>query len=600
MSRRNNAGDQEPQEKKKLDRKNLVKLLSLFSFIRPYRKYFIAGLVFLILSSFSTMAFPVLAGKLFDIATGKPDSIFKSIDQVALALGAILLVQSGFSYSRVYFFAQFSERAMANIRATIHHKLMQLPVPFFDTRRVGELISRITSDVSLLQDTFSISLGELVRQVINLVLGLIIILVLAPKLTLFMLSVFPVLVIGAMIFGRFIRRISKSTQDELAQANVVVEETLQSVQMVKAYTNEAYENNRYKSRLENVVNFALKAARYRGAFISFIIFALFGGIVAVMWYGATLVQQDIMSTGELLSFVFLTVFIGGSIGGLGDLYGQLQRAIGASERVLEILNAEGEPTEGVQSETGSLTGQIAFVGVKFRYPTRPEELVIKDLSFTINPGEKVALVGPSGAGKSTILQLLLRYYTPEEGQISIDGIPASDYNLKHYRQKIGIVPQEVILFGGSIRENIAYGKPGASEEEILLAAEKANALEFINTFKDGLDTLVGERGIKLSGGQRQRIAIARAILKDPAILVLDEATSALDTASENLVQEALEELMKGRTTIMIAHRLSTVRNADRILVIQEGAIIESGTHEELSALEDGTYRNLLRLQFQLV
>jgi ABC-type multidrug transport system fused ATPase/permease subunit len=466
---------------------------------------------------------------------------------------------------------------------------------FFDQRRTGELISRITADVSMLQDTFSVTLAELFRQIVTLIAGVIFLMVTTPKLTLFMLATFPVLVIIAMVFGRFIRRLSKTTQDELAGANVIVEETLQSISTVKSFVGEAYESNRYQSGLNRVVTVALKAAKYRGAFISFIIFALFGGIVAVMWYGASLVSSGEMSVGELVSFVLYTTFIGGSIAGLGDIYGQVQKAIGSSERVLEILDEKEELSSGVKKE--SFTGKITFEKIGFHYPTRPEVEVLKSLSFHVSPGEKVALAGHSGAGKSTIIQLLLRFYEPQKGEILVDDQPLSSWDLNSLRSHIGIVPQEVLLFGGSIRENISYAKPNASEEELIEAAKKANAWQFISKFPEGMDTLVGERGVKLSGGQRQRIAIARAILKDPSILVLDEATSSLDAESESLVQEALDELMKGRTTIIIAHRLATIRKVDRIYALSDGEIVEEGSHSELLAQENGFYSNLVRLQF---
>ena len=394
---------------------------------------------------------------------------------------------------------------------------------------------------------------------------------------------------------RKVREVAASTQDELAAANVIVEETLQSISTVKSFVGEAYEVNRYGKGLEKVVRVALEAAKYRGAFISFIIFALFGGIVGVMWYGASLVASGEMSVGELVSFVLYTTFIGGSIAGLGDIYSQLQKAIGSSERVVELLAEEEEAGIGVQ--IAAINGTIEFDEVGFHYPTRPEVEVLKGVSFKIQSGEKVALVGPSGAGKSTIIHLLLRFYEVAKGQIWIDGEPISHWNLASLRSKIGIVPQEVLLFGGSIRENIAYAKPTATEEEIILAAKKANAWQFISQFPEGLDTLVGERGIKLSGGQRQRVAIARAILKDPAILILDEATSSLDAESEALVQEALNELMKGRTTLIIAHRLATIRKVDRIYVLTDGKIVEEGSHQELVQDASGIYANLVRLQF---
>lgn len=582
------------EQKRKLNKQNLGKLGGIFSFLLPYKWSFFSGLIFLLFSSLTLLTFPFVAGKLIDTAQGT-SWIVGDVNSIAWILIGILAVQSIFSFFRVWLFALVSERSMRDIRQALYSRLVRLPMTFFDKRRTGELISRITADVSQLQDTFSTTLAELFRQVVTLVAGVGFLLYNTPKLTVFMLGTFPVLVLIAMVFGRFIRNLSKKTQDELAAANVIVEETLQSISTVKSFVGEAFESARYGKGLNSVVGVALTAAKYRGAFISFIIFALFGGIVAVMWYGASLVAEGSMSVGELVSFVLYTTFIGGSIAGLGDIYSQVQKAIGSSERVLEILEEEPESEHGATSDR--FEGKIEFAQVGFSYPTRPEVEVLKNVSFAVYPGEKVALAGHSGGGKSTIIQLLMRFYEVEKGKISVDGRDVNEWDLKSLRSKIGIVPQEVLLFGGSIRENIGYAKPGASEEEIILAAKKANAWQFISQFPEGLDTLVGERGVKLSGGQRQRVAIARAILKDPAILILDEATSSLDAESESLVQQALDELMKGRTTLIIAHRLATIRKVDQIYALSEGKIIEQGSHRELVQNETGFYANLVRLQF---
>jgi ABC transporter fused permease/ATP-binding protein len=584
----------EAHEKRKLNKKNLSKLGGIFRFMLPYKVPFIFGMLFLFFSSLTLLTFPFFAGKLIDTASGE-SWLVDDINLIALMLLGILLVQSIFSFFRVWLFAKVSERSMRDIRVALYRNMVQLPMTFFDKRRTGELISRITADVTLLQDTFSTTLAELFRQVITLLAGVVFLMATTPKLTLFMLATFPILIIIAMVFGKFIRKLSKETQDELAAANVIVEETLHSIMTVKSFAGEEYESSRYSKGLNKVVKVALKAAGFRGAFISFIIFALFGGIVAVMWYGASLVAEGVMSVGDLVSFVLYTTFIGGSIAGLGDIYSQIQKAIGSSERVLEILD-EAPEISTADFQKVPVSGNISFNQVRFTYPTRPEVEVLKGISFDIKAGDKVALAGHSGAGKSTIIQLLLKLYMVENGQIEVDGKNIQEWNLRQLRSNIGIVPQEVLLFGGSIRENIAYAKPEASEEEIIEAAKKANTWQFISQFPEGLDTKVGERGVKLSGGQRQRVAIARAILKDPAILILDEATSSLDAESEALVQEALDELMKNRTTIIIAHRLATIRKVDRIYVMNEGRIVEQGAHDELAIQEDGFYANLVRLQ----
>lgn len=589
---------QEPlreEDKRKVNKDSLKRLGGIFRFMLPHKWLFILGLICLVLSSATILSFPYLAGQLLDLADGKKILYFSTINQVALTLLGILLVQSLFSFMRVYSFSVTSERTLADLRQHVFQKIVWLPLTFFDNRRVGELMSRITSDVGTLQDTFTTTMAELLRQSLTLIIGTAIIFVLAPQLTVFMLLTFPVLVILALIFGKSIRKLSRKTQDKLAEANVIVEESLQSIQVVKAFTNEAFELLRFKKSLNEVVQVAVRTAKYRGFFVSFVILALFGGIVAVGWYGAWLVQNDLLSVGELFSFIIYTSFIGGSIAGLGDLYTQLQRSIGASERLLEILDQKDE-AELPSTVSAKLTGDLVFEQVNFAYPTRPEFAVLKDLNFHIRAGEKIALVGQSGSGKSTIINLLLRFYPVNDGVIKADGLNIREFSLTDYRRNIGIVPQEVILFGGTIRENIAYGNPGASDDEIRLAAKKANALEFIESFPEQFETLVGERGVKLSGGQRQRIAIARAILKNPSILILDEATSSLDSQSEYLVQQALEKLMEGRTSIIIAHRLSTIKKVDRIFVINQGQLAEMGSHAELTQVNNGLYSNLLKMQ----
>lgn len=583
------------EEKRRLDKASLRNLTGVFRFMLPYKGLFIVGLVALALSSVILLAFPRLAGELLDVASGKP-AYFETIDQVAIALLLILFVQGIFSFIRVYTFSIVSEKGMADLRQAVYQKVIWLPMTFFDSRRVGEVMSRITSDVATLQDTFSFVLAEMIRQALTLIFGIGIIFYLAPTLTGFMLITIPVLVVTALVFGKYIRKLSRKTQDKLAETNVVVEESLQSIVMVKAFTNELFELNRYTRAIREVVMVAIQSARYRGLFISFIIFALFGGIVAVGWYGASLVQSNELTVGELFSFVFYTSFIGFSIAGLGDIYTQLQRSVGASERVLEILNLDDESS--TEASPVRFQGAIEFSHVTFAYPSRKDYKVLEGLNFTVGPGEKVALVGRSGSGKSTIINLLMRLYPLDQGMIKVDGQLIEGFNLTAYRKNFGVVPQEVILFGGTIADNIRYGKPGATVEEVREAARKANALDFIESFPERFETVVGDRGIKLSGGQRQRIAIARAILKDPAILVLDEATSSLDAHSEVLVQEALEKLMEGRTSIIIAHRLSTIKKVDRIFVIQEGKLAEMGSHVELSGLDNGIYNNLLQLQLQ--
>ncbi len=595
--------------KPKVNKESLQRSLRIFKFVLPYRAKFIVGLVMLVLSSSTFMAFPWVAGKLVDAANHKavllPGGLSLNINRIALLLFVVIVFQGFFSFGRIWFFTQVSEFTVRDIRQALYAKFVQLPIPFFEQNRVGAITSRITSDVAQIQDTFSLTLAELFRQVFTLLGGITFIMLVSVKLSLFMLVTFPPIVLAAGLFGRKIRTLARTTQQELAHTNTIVEETLQAINSVKAFTNERFETERYTVSLGKVVRAALQSNMYRGGFVSFVIIGLFGGIILVLWRGATLVYTagpGHLEIGQLVSFIIYTAFIGASVAGLGELYGKVQSTLGASERILEILDETPEPTLR-EPATGlvpsQIRGDIRYEHVAFRYPTRPDVAVLQDIDFHIKSGEKIALVGPSGAGKSTIAGLLMQFYPLSGGRIVVDGHDVADYDLTSLRRHIGIVPQETLLFGGTIRENIAYGKPGASEQEIIEAAQRANTWQFISAFPEGLDTVVGDRGIKLSGGQRQRVAIARAILKNPAILILDEATSSLDSESEKLVQGALDELMQHRTSLIIAHRLSTIRKVDKILVIDGGRIVEAGSHEELSEREGGLYANLLRLQFEL-
>ena len=585
--------------KKKITRDGMKRLYRLFRFIGPQKYTFILGMAFLVLSSLTTLVFPMLIGDLLDAAT---NATLDKINRLGLILIIVFLVNAVFSYFRIYLFAVVTQKTLALLRQTTYNHLIRLPMSFFSSRRVGELNSRISADISLLQETFTTTLAQFVRQVITIVGGIALLTFISPRLTIFMLALIPVVAIVARIFGTFIRKLSKKAQTIVAESNTIVEETLQAVASVKAFANEAFEILRYKKKTDEVIQVSLKGAKWRGLFVSFIVFALFGSIIGVIWYGVYLINQGAgLSTGDLLKFVLYSVFIGGSISGVADLYSDIQKSIGATENLLDILDETTEPLSMKIIERSEMfSGDVSFRNVSFSYPSRKDVIVLKNITFEARHGEQLALVGPSGAGKSTISALLLRFYDPSGGQIMIDGKDAREYDLTALRGNMAIVPQEVLLFGGTIRENIEYGKPGASKEDIVLAAEHANAMEFINKFPEGLETLVGERGVQLSGGQRQRIAIARAILKNPSILILDEATSSLDSENERLVQEALEKLMAGRTSFVIAHRLSTIHNADKIIVVDQGEVKEMGTHEELLALEDGIYQQLTRLQINVM
>ena len=581
--------------KAKVTKTSLKKALLIFKFAGNHKWKFYLGLFFLLLTGGTALAFPKLMGLLIDCVKNKNTD---QANAIGLSLIVILLFQSLFSFFRLSLFINFTENTLSNLRLTLYSNLVKLPMQFFSQKRVGELNSRISSDISQIQDTLTSTIAEFLRQFILIIGGVALLASESVKLTLMMLSVVPLIAIAAVIFGRFIRKYSKKVQDQVAESQVIVEETMQGISIVKAFANEWYEIARYHGKIREIVQIAIKGGKYRGYFASFIIFCLFGAIVLVVWYGVRLSINGEMSVGQLISFVLYSTFVGASFGGIAELYAQIQKAIGATERVFELLDEKPEHILSNLSTTiPKIKGDLSFKNVAFSYPSRSEIQVLKKVSFSANFGQKIAIVGPSGTGKSTIASLMLRFYAIDNGEIIVDGKNIYDYDLATLRGNMSIVPQDVILFGGTIRENIAYGKPNASEAEIILAAQQANAFNFIESFPEKFETIVGERGIKLSGGQRQRIAIARALLKNPSILILDEATSSLDSESEKLVQEALEILMQGRTSIIIAHRLSTIRNADQILVLDNGIIAEQGTHQELIGLENGIYKNLSNLQF---
>ncbi len=600
-----NSGNTQGAElpKAKLNRESLAKISHLLSYLKPYRVKFIGALLFLFISALVGLAFPSFLGGLIDAAQGKHTNAYlpSTIKGIGLLAFGVLFVQAFVSFFRILWFVQVAERSLADIRRDTYFKLITLPMNFFSNRRVGELNSRISADLSQIQDTLTTTIAEMTRQLVLLVGGIVFLAIVSFKLTLALMAVLPVLIITAVFFGRFIRKLSRNAQDKLAESNTIVEETLQGIANVKAFVNESFEANRYSKNILDVARIAINSAKFRGLFASFIVFCLFGAIILVISYGCILVSHHELTIGQLIKFTLYAVFVGSAMGSFPELYANVQRAIGASERVLEILDEKSEAVSIVESDNElkeKIEGNISFSDVSFAYPSRSEIPVLQNVSFDAQAGQKIAIVGPSGSGKSTTASLILQFYHPQSGEILFDGKPAANYSLTDIRNQVAIVPQDVMLFGGTIMENIAYGKLKASKEEILKAAERANAHQFITSFPEGYETIVGERGVKLSGGQRQRIAIARALLKNPSILILDEATSSLDSESERLVQEALEELMKNRTSIIIAHRLSTIREADKIIVIEKGKIIESGSHKELITKEQGLYRYLSNLQFE--
>ena len=591
-----------------LNRESVREMLAFARYVVPYRRRFFAGLATLFFSAACGLLFPLLAGSLIDAAMRPGGAILPlvgamSLNRLALVLLCSVSLQALASFNSSLAFNRVGQSALADLRNDTYKRLIAMPMAFFGSRRVGELTSRVSTDIAQLEGALIDALPQMCRQTVFLLGGVTMIAVTSGKLTLVMLLTLPVLIAAAIFFGRRLRRFSRETQDRLAETNTIVEETFQAIASVKAFANEDFELKRYGVANSRVLGAAFNTARWRAVFVAFFIIALFGGIVIVLWFGAGQLQAGEITAGELTRFVLYTTFVAGAMGQSAELFSQVQKTVGASQRVRELLR---EPVEEGFDSTVSpptsdlparLKGEVAFESVSFRYPSRPEVPVLREICLTARAGERVALVGPSGAGKSTLTALLLRFYDPESGRVVIDGRDSRGYPLRWLRGQMAIVPQDVLLFGGTIAENIVYGRPGSDEAAIREAAKLANADDFIRAFPEGYSTLVGDRGIKLSGGQRQRIAIARAILKNPAILILDEATNSLDSESEQLVQLALDRLMQGRTSFIIAHRLATVRNADKIAVIEGGRVVEVGTHDELNARAEGLYRRLSSLQF---
>lgn len=593
------------EKREKLSKESIAKAKKIFSYLRPYRTTFIIGWVFLVFSSSIGLLFPLLMGQLLGAGSSQPSNMqgilelisADTINTFALALIIMFAVQSFFSFFRIVLFTRVTENTLRDIRKDAFSRLIYMPMDFFNQNKVGELTSRISSDIEKIQETMQTTIAEFFRQLVIIIGSVIFMLMISGKLALIMLSTVPVMAIIAVFFGRFIRKLSKTAQDEAAASNAVLEESLMGITNVKSFTNETFMVGKYMKSINAIRSLNVKSGLWRGIFVSFLIVCMSSAIVFVVWQGLLMTEgaNPEISSGDFFSFIMFTLMIGMSFGSIPDMYASIQKAIGATENLMKIIEQENE----LEIQKGELkpviNGNVSFSNVSFSYPQRKDLTILNGISFEVKQNQTIALVGSSGAGKSTISSLILNYYPLTGGTIQFDGTNIEDIELHHLRKHMAIVPQEVILFAGTIQENIAFGDLNADKEAVKQAAIQANAWEFIDSFPEKMETQVGDRGIQLSGGQKQRIAIARAILKNPAILILDEATSALDSESEKLVQEALNKLMKGRTSFVIAHRLSTIRNADNIFVIDKGQIAETGTHDTLIA-QKGIYSNLVELQ----
>jgi ABC-type multidrug transport system fused ATPase/permease subunit len=599
--RRGQGQDYSDLPKSALTRQNLRKSLRIFGYIGKYRRHFALGMFFLLCSAAVGLLFPTQSGKMIGLVASNTPNANKlmQLKSLGLILLLVLSLQAVFSFCRVYFFSVVTENMVANLRQDAFARIITKPMSFFSAQQSAELSSRIATDISVISDTFTVTIAEFIRQLVVGVGGLICLFAVTPfALAKWFLFIIPPIVVLSILFARKIRSYSKAYQDKLAETNVVVGEALTGIVNVKTFTNEHLEMAAYNGKTTELKIFGIRYGTFRGAFFAFVIACVFGAVFFILYKMLELNIAGVLTGEEFGKFLMLALFVTTSLGGLPEQIASIQRALGATDRLFELMDQDSESILPVSEHNSLPSAYIVFSDVQFYYPSRPEFEVLKKVTFEALPGQTVALVGSSGSGKSTIANLLLRFYEPSTGLIAINGAAIATMPLTDLRSQVALVPQEVILFAGSILDNIAYGKQGASREEVVEAARKANALDFISSFPDQFDTLVGERGIQLSGGQRQRIAIARAVLKDPAILILDEATSSLDSESEKIVQDALDKLMANRTCIVIAHRLATVRNASKIVVLHKGTIVEQGTHEALIDIEGGFYNKLNKIQLE--
>ncbi len=574
--------------------KRIGALGALWPFVRPYKLLLVAALIALVITASVSLVLPLAVRRVVD-GFGDGSKLLDEYFGAALAIVAMLAVGTG---ARYYLVTRLGERVVADIRRAVFDRVMGMCPAFFERVMTGEIISRITTDTTLIQSVISSSVSVALRNMMIVTGGMAMLLLTSLKLSGLVFLLVPVVIVPIVVLGRKLRKLSRENQDWIAASSGAASESLLSAQTVQAFTNEDMTRARFAEVTEKSYDSALSRVQTRSIMTVIVIFLIFSGVLGILWIGARDVFRDAMTIGELVQFVIYAVLVAGAVGALSDIWGELQRAAGATERLAELLSAEDTINDPAQPTAlpRPVRGQIDFEGVTFHYPSRPDMSALDDVSLSIRPGETVALVGPSGAGKTTVVQLIQRFWDPEAGRVSIDGIDLRDMDRADFRKAIALVPQDPVIFAATARDNIRFGRPDASDAEIEAAARAAHAHDFLMALPDGYDSFVGERGVMLSGGQRQRIAIARAILRDAPILLLDEATSALDAESERLVQAAVDHLARSRTTIIVAHRLATVKKADRIAVFDQGRIVAQGRHEELVA-QGGLYARLARLQF---
>jgi ATP-binding cassette subfamily B protein len=576
---------------------NLRILTALWRFVRPYKAQIACATLALMVAAGTVLALGRGLRMLVDegFASGNADLL----DQAVLVMLAVVAILAGATFARFYLVSWIGERVVADMRRAVFDRVVTLSPAYYEINRTGEILSRLTTDTTILQVVVGSSVSVALRNALLFLGGLALLIVTSPKLTGLVLLVVPLVLLPILFFGRRVRRLSKETQDRIADVGAHVDESLNAIRTVQAFTHERLDMQRFGTQVEAAFDTAVRRIKARAALTAIVIVLVFGAIAAILWIGGHDVLSGRISAGELSAFVFYAVVVAGAVGSISEVIGDLQRAAGATERLLELLHTDSDirvPDSPVPLPQPT-RGAVSFEQVVFHYPARPDWAALDGFSLQVAPGEKVALVGPSGAGKTTVMQLLLRFYDPQTGGVRLDGVDLRETDPLAVRRVIGLVPQEPVVFAADAWENIRYGRPEASDEEVRDAARAAHCLEFLEELPEGLNTFLGEKGVRLSGGQRQRLAIARAVLRDPALLLLDEATSSLDAESERAVQQALDTLMVGRTSIVIAHRLATVLKADRIVVVDRGRIVQTGTHAELLRDEDGLYARLAALQF---